>query len=176
MPSPFVPFDTQYSNHIHLAMHPTTGVVFITVAFHPNNTGPYNCKIWQLPPPYTEQPTVFRDWIQGQYSDGPFGYGASLPLPNGALLTAVPVTLNGQVRPSLYVDPAQLPSYPLGGIPGPAGPQGPEGEKGDPGPIGMTGAPGPQGEPGESGGGSALTPEQARVLDYLVSVYGPLLG
>ena len=54
-------------------------------------------------------------------------------------------------------------------IPGAVGPQGP---KGDTGPQGPQGIPGPSGD----GGGAGLTPEQARVLAYLVGVYGPLLG
>jgi hypothetical protein len=48
---------------------------------------------------------------------------------------------------------------------GPAGPQGPQG------------VPGPSGPQGPAGNGSsALTPAQQLVLDYLVSVYGPLLA
>jgi len=173
MPSPFKPFDIQYSNHIHLAMHPITGIVYITVAFHPNNAGGYNCKIWELRPPYTGEPTVFRDWVAGQYSDGPFGYGASLPLPTGALLTAVPVTLDGQVRPSLYVDPANLPAFALGG----AGAQGPKGDTGAQGPIGPqgpkgdTGAQGPQGQPG-SGGGGSLSARYTEALERLCAWLG----
>ena len=176
MTSPFVPFDTQYSAHTDVTIHPVTGVCYITVAFHPNNQGPFNLRVWQLNPPYTGMPVLIRDWIQGQYSVGPFGYGAVLPLPNGALLTVVPVAGNSiEVRPSILVEPNATPAYPLGGT-GAPGPQGPKGDQGEQGPIGMTGAQGPQGEPGESGSGSALTPEQARVLDYLVSVVGPLLG
>ena len=180
MASPFVPFDTQYSAHTDVTIHPLTGVCYITVAFHPNNQGPFNCRIWTLAPPYTGAPVLIRDWTQGQYSVGPFGYGATVPLPTGSLLTVVPVAGNSmEVKPSLYVDAGASPSYPLGGT-GAQGPPGPAGATGAastvPGPQGPQGIPGPQGEPGESGEGSALTPEQARVLDYLVSVVGPLIN
>lgn len=114
--SPFVAFDSQYSAHTDLAMHPVTGVVYITVAFHPDNRGGYNCRIWELPPPYTGKPKLIRDWVQGQYSVSPFGHGASIPLPNGALLTCVPVGAeSAEVKPSLYVDPGVAPVFALGG-------------------------------------------------------------
>lgn len=116
MTSPFIPFDTQYSAHTDVTIHPVTGVAYITVAFHPNNTGPFNCRVWSLAPPYTEPPTLIRDWTQGQYSVGPFGYGASVALPTGALLTVIPVAGNDpQVRPSILVDVGASPAYPLGG-------------------------------------------------------------
>lgn len=160
--SPFVPFDTQYSAHTDVSMpHPVTGAVYITVAFHPNNQGGYNCKIWELLPPYTGQPRLIRDWVQGQYSVGPFGHGASVPLPTGALLTVVPVAAgSAEVRPSLYVDPGVCPPYTLGasgGVPGPQGPQGPQGPKGD------------KGDPGTGG---ALSPADAEALRRLKAWLG----
>lgn len=150
MTSPFIAFDTQYSAHTDLAIHPVTGVVYITVAFHPNNQGGYNCRVWSLPPPYTGKPTLIRDWVQGQYSIGPFGHGASIPLPTGALLTCVPVASDtSDVKPSLLVDVGASPPYVLGGV-------GPKGDKGDP---------GPQGEPGAGGG--TLAPEDVEALRRL---------
>jgi hypothetical protein len=116
MPSPFNPFDTQYSAHCDVTIHPGTGVAYITVAFHPNNAGGFNCRVWTLAPPYTGQPTLLRDWVQGQYSVGPFGHGASAPLPTGALLTVVPVAGNSnEVKPSILVDVGASPPYALGG-------------------------------------------------------------
>ncbi len=179
MASPFVPFDTQYSAHTDVTIHPVTGVAYITVAFHPNNQGGYNCKIWTLAPPYTGQPVLLRDWVQGTYSDGPFGHGASVPLPNGALLTVVPVAGNSaEVRPSLYVDPNVCPPYTLGGQ-GPAGPQGVAGPKGDTGAQGAQGIPGPQGAQGQQGipgpagsGGGALAPSDRTALDRLKAWLG----
>lgn len=53
----------------------------------------------------------------------------------------------------------------LPGTQGPQGIPGPQGPKGDPGPQGPAGS-----------GGATLTPEQQRVLDYLVQAIGPLLG
>jgi len=176
----FTPFDTKQSSHIDLTMHPVTGVVEITIQFHPQNTGPYNCRVYELAPPWTGKPVLKRDYQQGQPGMiGPFGHGASLLLPNGALLIAVPLGIDGpdNVTPTTMIEPGFSAPYALGGtgVPGPQGPPGPKGDKGDPGPIGMTGAQGPQGEPGPAGGGGALTPEQAQVLDYLVTVYLPLL-
>jgi len=52
----FTPFDTKYSPHTDLTMNPVTGVVTITVAFHPNNRGGYNCKVWEFAAPYTGAP------------------------------------------------------------------------------------------------------------------------
>lgn len=104
----FVPFDTQYSPHTSVSIHPRTGVLTITVAFHPNNRGGYNCKIWELAPPYTEQPHEVKNYVQGQagVSVGPFGHGASIPLPTGGVLTVVPVAGDAQdnVRPSILID------------------------------------------------------------------------
>lgn len=149
MPSPFVAFDGQYSAHTDLTMHPITGIVYITVAFHPNNSGGYNCRVWELPPPYTGQPKLIRDWVQGApYTVGPFGHGASLPLPTGKLLTCVPVAGDSaEVKPSLLIDTvAGLPAWTPGG-----------------------GAPVPV-------PGATLTADQLRVLNYLIGVYKPLLG
>ena len=176
MASPFVPFDTQYSAHTHVSNpHPITGVVYITVAFHPNNSGGYNCKIWELRPPYTGQPILLRDWVQGTYSQGPFGHGASVPLPNGALLTVVPVAGNdADVKPSLYVDPNVCPPYALGGGAGAPGPVGPQGATGAQGPQGVPGPVGPQGPAGApgTGGGGALSPEDRALLDRLKAWIG----
>jgi hypothetical protein len=133
MASPFIPFDTKYSAHTDVTIHPTTGVVTITVAFHPNNHGGYNCKIWELDPPYTGAPRAVRDWVQGQASVGPFGHGASVALPTGGVLTAVPVGFDSSsdVRPSILIDPDLGSPYQLGGgAQGPAGPPGPAGNGG----------------------------------------------
>ena len=116
MTSPFVPFDTQYSAHTDVTIHPVTGVVTITVAFHPNNRGGYNCKIWELHPPYTGSPVFVRDWVQGQASVGPFGHGASVALPTGGVLTVVPVAADSsEVKPSIMIDAELGTPYPLGG-------------------------------------------------------------
>lgn len=161
MPSPFIPFDTQYSAHTDLAIHPITGVVYITVAFHPNNQGGYNCRVWELPPPYTGQPKLIRDWVQGQYSTGPFGHGASIPLPTGALLTCVPVAGDtAEVRPSLLIDAGVCPPF----QPLTAGPTGPQGPKGDPGPQ------------GPAGSGGALDVSDRAALDWVKWLLGPLAG
>jgi hypothetical protein len=124
MPTPFVPFDTQYSAHTDVTIHPTTGVAYITVAFHPNNRGPYNCKIWELHPPYTGQPVEVRNWVQGRagVSVGPFGHGASVALPTGGVLTVVPVAgESNEVKPSILIDMALGAPYALGSAPAPAG-------------------------------------------------------
>jgi hypothetical protein len=126
---PFTPFDTQYSAHTDVTIHPATGVVTITVAFHPNNRGGYNCKIWELHPPYTGAPIMVRDWVQGQkgVSVGPFGHGASVALPTGGLLTVVPVASDSsEVKPSIMIDGGLGAPYALGT----GGEQGPQGEPG----------------------------------------------
>jgi hypothetical protein len=115
---PFTPFDTQYSAHTDVTIHPVTGVVTITVAFHPNNRGGYNCKIWELHPPYTGEPVMVRDWVQGKkgVSVGPFGHGASVALPTGGLLTVVPVAADSsEVKPSIMIDAGLGAPYALGG-------------------------------------------------------------
>lgn len=113
--TPFVPFDTQYSAHTDVTIHPVTGVVTITVAFHPNNKGPYNCKVWELRPPYTDPPVEIRNYVQGVASTGPFGHGASVALPTGGLLTVVPVAGDSsEVEPSILVDAERSTTpYPL---------------------------------------------------------------
>lgn len=114
MPSPFIAFDTQYSAHTDVTINPIDGVVTITVAFHPNNRGGYNCKVWELPPPYTAAPTLVRDWVQGAASVGPFGHGASVALPTGDVLTVVPVGADSsQVKPSILIDAGMGTPYPL---------------------------------------------------------------
>jgi len=114
MPSPFIPFDTQYSAHTDVTINPIDGVVTITVAFHPNNHGGYNCKVWELSPPYTGDPILARDWVQGVASVGPFGHGASVALPTGDVLTVVPVGAESDdVKPSILVDVGMSTPYPL---------------------------------------------------------------
>jgi len=106
MASPFIPFDTQYSAHTDVTINPTTGIVTIVVAFHPNNRGPYNCKEWALDPPYAGQPRFVREWVQGVASVGPFGHGAAVALPTGAMLTCVPVAGDSsEVKPSIHIEP-----------------------------------------------------------------------
>jgi len=122
----FTPFDTKYSPHTDLTMNPVTGVVTITVAFHPNNRGGYNCKVWEFAPPYTGAPTLKRDWKQGAGGVvGPFGHGASLVLPTGGLLTVVPVGIDSgdNVTPAMQIEDGYSPPYVLGGgsPPAPAG-------------------------------------------------------
>ena len=137
---PFTPFDTRYSPHIDLTMHPETGVVTIVVAFHPLNKGA-NCKVYELPPPYTGQPVPVRDWKQGQPGMlGPFGHGASLILPTGALLVAVPLGIDSaeNVTPTMLIEPGYAEPYTLGG-----GEQGKQGEPGAPGAGGITLLPAP---------------------------------
>ena len=117
MPSPFIPFDTQYSEHTDITIHPVTGVVYITVSFHPNNRGGYNCKLWELHPPYTGRPVEVRNWVQGRpnVSVGPFGHGHSIALPTGGVLTAVPVaTDSSEVEPSIMIDMGLGAPYQLG--------------------------------------------------------------
>lgn len=114
MASPFVPFDSQYSAHTDVTINPIDGVVTITVAFHPNNRGGYNCKVWELSPPYTGAPVFVRDWVQGVASVGPFGHGASVALPTGDVLTVVPVGADSsEVAPSLLIDAGMGTPYPL---------------------------------------------------------------
>lgn len=173
--SPFIAFDSQYSAHTDVTMHPVTGVVYITVAFHPDNRGPYNCRIWELRPPYTGKPTIIRDWVQGQYSVSPFGHGASIPLPNGALLTVVPVGADSaEVKPSLYVDLGVAPPFVMGGqgATGAPGPAGPQGVPGVPGPQGIAGPQGPPGTPGTGGGGDGLSAEDIEALRRLKAWLG----
>lgn len=112
---PFTPIAGKYSPHMDVSMHPVTGIVSITVAFHIN--GGANCRLYELAPPYTGQPVLKRDWQQGQNGVlGPFGHGASLVLPNGALLLAVPAGLDGanNVTPTISIEPGFAPPYALG--------------------------------------------------------------
>lgn len=114
MTSPFTPFDTQYSAHTDVTIHPVTGVLSITVAFHPNNKGGYNCKLWELDPPYTNPPRFVREYVQGVASVGPFGHGASIALPTGGVLTCVPVAgESSEVKPSITIDPTLGQPYAL---------------------------------------------------------------
>ena len=168
---PFTPIAGKYSPHIDLSMHPATGVVSITVAFHINRGA--NCRLYELAPPYSGQPVLKRDWIQGQNDVlGPFGHGASLALPNGALLVAVPAGLDSaeNVTPTILIEPGYSPPFALGGQGG-VGPAGPKGDKGDPGVAGKDGLQGVQGVPGIPGtGGSTVEPR----VDALVSQVGAL--
>lgn len=112
---PFTPIAGKYSPHMDVSMHPVTGIVSITVAFHIN--GGANCRLYELAPPYTGQPVLKRDWIQGQNNVlGPFGHGASLVLPTGALLVAVPAGLDGanNVTPTILLEPGYAPPFALG--------------------------------------------------------------
>lgn len=130
---PFQPIAGKYSPHMDVSMHPVTGVVSITVAFHINRGA--NCRLYELPPPYTGQPTLKRDWIQGQNNVlGPFGHGASLALPTGALLIAVPAGIDSaeNVTPTIMIEPNFGPPFPLGGL-------GAKGETGAQGPAGPAG-------------------------------------
>lgn len=114
----FQPFDIQYSPHIDVTMNPATGVVSITVAHHPNNQGGYNCRVYDLAPPYTGRPVLTREWEQGKNNiTGPFGHGASVVLPTGALLTATPVGINSanNVTPAIQIEPGYSAPYQLGG-------------------------------------------------------------
>lgn len=150
---PFTPFDTKQSSHMDMAMHPATGVVEITIQFHPNNTGPYNCRVYELAPPWTGKPVLKRDWQQGQPGMiGAFGHGASLLLPNGALLVGVPLGIDNSdnVTPTLLLEPGYAPPFALGGQ-GPAGPAGPAGAVGPQGPVGPQGISGPAGPQGPQG-------------------------
>ena len=161
---PFTPFEGPYSNHCDVTLNPGNGIAEITVTYRANNQGAYRCQLWELAPPYTGMPIIKRDWAQGpDYGVlGPFGYGASQVLPNGSLLVVIPAGLESanSVTPTFHIEPNFAAPYSLGGT------QGPKGDKGDT---------GDQGEPGLPGEGTALTPEQARVLEYLTSVYLPLL-
>lgn len=142
-----------------MSLHPVTGVVTITVAYHPDNRGGYNCRVYELAPPYTGAPILKRDWQQGQNGVlGPFGHGASLMLPTGALLVAVPAGIDGPdaIMPTLLLEQNF-------GAPFVSGGQGP---KGDQGPQGIPGATGAPGKDGTNGSGT-----DSRV-DALVSQIG----
>jgi hypothetical protein len=113
----FQPFDIKYSPHTDASLNPVTGVVTITVAFHPNNTGGYNCRVYELAPPYTGAPVLKRDWKQGENGIiGPFGHGASVVLPTGALLTVVPVGIDSaaNVTPAIQIEPGYSAPFVLG--------------------------------------------------------------
>lgn len=159
---PFQPFAGRHSSHIDMSLHPTTGVVSITVAYHPDNRGGYNCRLYELAPPYTSAPVLKRDWQQGQNGVlGPFGHGASLMLPTGALLVAVPAGIDGPdaIMPTLLMEPNYSAPFTSGG-------PGPKGDKGD---QGLQGIPGATGVPGKDGtNGSGVDPR----VDALVSQIG----
>lgn len=137
-----------------------------------------------LPDPYTALYQANR--FAARSADGTWFYAVQDGTPgrvfwhNPTGWHEIPLDPQPTMRPTLYADPSGLyviagfdgdkkhllvwyieeyrSVYPATGVPGPAGPQGPQG---------------PQGEPG---GGGGLTAEQAQVLDYLVTVVGPLLG
>ncbi len=173
---PFTPFEGPYSNHCDVTLNPGNGIAEITVTYRANNQGAYRCQLWELSPPYTGVPIIKRDWAQGpDYGVlGPFGYGASQVLPNGSLLVVIPAGLESanSVTPTILIEPNFAAPYPLGG-----------GSSTDPRvdalvsqvaalTVRVTNLEVAIG--GEKG--TALTPEQARVLDYLVSVVGPLIN
>lgn len=114
---PFQPFANRYSPHADLTLNPSTGVVSITVAHHPENRGA-NCRVYELAPPYTGQPVLKREYKQGEPGQiGPFGHGASLVLPTGALLVAVPLGIESaaNVPPTILIEPGYAAPYQLGG-------------------------------------------------------------
>lgn len=114
----FTPFEGPYSNHCDITLNPGTGVAEITVTYRANNAGAYRCQLFELAPPYTGKPLIKRDWAQGpDYGvNGPFGYGASQVLPNGALLVAIPAGLENanSVTPTIYMEPNYAAPYALG--------------------------------------------------------------
>ena len=114
----FTPFANQYSPHTDVTLNPTTGVVTITVAHHPNNQGGYNCRVYELAPPYTGQPVQKREYTQGAPGQlGPFGHGASLVLPSGELLVVTPLGVDSgaNVTPTIALEPGYAAPYALGG-------------------------------------------------------------
>lgn len=122
----FQPFEPSYSNHIGSCFHPIDGTVYMLVTWRLNGTGPFSLQIWKQPPPYTAQPTLTRTWKQGIDTNGPFGYGAPLCLPDGGIHISIPVGKNAnQIEPSILIVPDVCAPFTPG-----AGPQGPQGEPG----------------------------------------------
>lgn len=181
--SVFTPFEGPYSNHVGGAFtHPITGVIYFVVTQKPTGSGtPYMLQVFHDPAPYGD-PKLLRQWASGtpDAGPGPWGYGTCTWMPDGSLYIVAPGgVVTSDVQPSIHIERNLFPPIPLGGVQGPAGPAGPKGATGAIGPQGVPGPAGPQGvpgTPGTGGGGAALTPEQARVLNYLIAVYRPLLN
>jgi hypothetical protein len=135
----FQPFEPSYSNHIGAAFHPVTGTAYMLVVWRLNGTGPFSLQVWEQPAPYTDKPTLKRSWKQGIDTNGPFGYGSLLCLPDGSLHISIPVgKTSNQIEPSTLVVPDMCPPFPLGT----GGTPGKDGEPGPPGPPGGVGPPG----------------------------------
>lgn len=177
--SVFTPIEGPYSNHIGGGMtHPVTGAVYFLVTFRANSAGPYRLQVWEDTAPHGD-PKLIREWASGtpDSGPGPWGYGTCTWMSDGSLYVIAPGGVNdtNAVQPSIHIERNLFPPIPLGGVPGPIGPVGPMGPKGATGATGPVGPQGPQGVPG-SGGGGSLTPEQTKVINYLMAVYLPLLG
>jgi len=169
----FTVYEGKYTNHTSTCRHPVNSNIYKLVTFHPGGSGPFNLQIWEHKAPYTTPPTLIRQWLQGSAdAPGPFGYGGIECLPDGSIYidVAAGALTATDIQPSYRVEPGCCaPFTPTGTDPRVDALQ----REVDSLAAQIAEI---ESELSAISTGGGLSAEQVRVLNYLVSVYGPLLG